>query len=130
MNQFAPDDRVIYSRYQELGALAGVLLDMQPEELLFFRVDEHGRPGRHGEPAVLVVKDTDMGFLRRADALYGRVPDPGPTRVFWYTPAEITAPSAREFVERVRTVGEALEPLPPADRPAERPECGGCQTCG
>ena len=66
--QFAPDDRVIYSRYQELGALAGVLFDLDPQELLFFRVDTDGRPSRQGTPAVLVVKDTDG---KPVDTRYG-----------------------------------------------------------
>lgn len=131
MSQLAPDDRAIYSRYQELGALAGVLFDLHPEELVFFRIDADGTPGRQGTPAVLVVKDTQVRLLRRADEVYAQVPEPGPTRVYWYTPAELEKPSTRDFVALVRQVGEAIVPLPPADESPGGPSCGGdCQACG
>lgn len=131
MSQLAPDDRVIYSRYQELGALAGVLFAMEPDELLFFRIDAEGRPSKQGTPAVLVIKHTDVGMLRRADGVHALVPDPGSTLVYWYTPAELDKPSTREFVAQVRKVGEVIVPLPPAGPSEVGPACGGgCQACG
>ena len=125
MSQPAPDDRVIYSRYQELGALAGVLVALEPQELLFFRVDDEGRPSRQGTPAVRVVKDTEVGLLRRVDELYALAPDPGAARVYWYTPRELDHPATRDFVASARQVGEAIAPPPDEGGGGDGPVCGG-----
>ena len=125
MTQLLPDDRKLYSRYLELGALADALLDLEPEELLFFRVAEDGSVAPRGDAAVLLIKDTSVSFLGRAAAAYGGLPDPGPTRIYWFTPADLERPSTAEFVAQVRATGEPIVP-PPAEEGAEGPDCGSC----
>jgi hypothetical protein len=127
MTQLLPDDRKLYSRYFELGALADALLDLEPEELLFFRVDEGGSVTSHGDAAVLIVKDTRVPFMGRAAAAYGDLADPGPTRIYWFTPADLERPSTAEFVAEVRAAGEPIVPPPlDEDQKAEAPDCGSC----
>jgi hypothetical protein len=123
MTQLLPDDRQLYSRYRELGALADALLDLEPEELLFFRVAEDGSVTAHGDAAVLIVKDTRVPFMARAASVYGDLPDPGSTRIYWFTPADLERPSTAEFVAEVRAAGEPIVP-PPSDEGAEAPDCG------
>ena len=131
MSQFAPDDRVIHSRYQELGALASVLFLLAPQRLVFFRVDAQGQVAVQGAPAVLVVKQTELPLLERAAWVYAQVPNPGPVRVFWYTPEEYASMHDSGFVLAVRLRGEDVV-LPPATEPAERGSCedGPCGLCG
>lgn len=117
MTQLLPDDRRLYSRYLELGALADVLLDLEPEELLFFRVAEDGSVAPHGDAAVLIVKDTNVPFMGRAAVAYGDLPDPGPTRIYWFTPAELGQTSTAEFVASVRAAGEPIVPPPLGEEP-------------
>ena len=124
MTQLMPDNRRIYSRYHELGPLADALLSLEPEELLFFRVAEEGDVDPHGEPAVLVVKETGLSFIGRPAAVYGRVSEPGSTRIYWFTPAELERPSTAQFVASVRAVGEPIVPPPPEE--ATEPDCGAC----
>lgn len=125
MTQLLPDDRKLYSRYLELGALADALLDLEPEELLFFRVAEDGSVAPHGDAAVLIVKDTSVPFLGRAAVAYGHLPDPGPTRIYWFTPADLERPSTAKFVAQARAAGEPIVP-PPLEEGAEGPACGSC----
>jgi hypothetical protein len=124
MSQLAPDDRVIHSRYQELGALASVLFALAPQRLVFFRVDEQGQVSVQGAPAVLVVKHTELPLLERAAWVWAQVPNPGPVRVFWYTPEEYAAMHDSEFVLAVRLRGEDVV-LPPPTEPAELAPCEG-----
>jgi|GEM_PF-2620993 len=126
MTQMLPDDRKLYSRYLELGALADALLDLEPEELLFFRVAEDGSVATHGDAAVLIVKDTSVPFMGRAAVAYGDLPDPGPTRIYWFTPADLERPSTAEFVAEVRAAGEPIVSPPSEEEAAEGPACGGC----
>lgn len=126
MTQLLPDDRKIYSRYLELGALGDALLDLEPEELLFFRVSEDGSVAPHGDPAVLMVKETGVPFMGRAAAVYGSLPDPGPTRIYWFTPTDLERPSTAEFAAAVRAVGEPIVAPPPDDGGAAAPACGTC----
>jgi hypothetical protein len=125
MTQLLPDDRRLYSRYLELGALADALLDLEPEELLFFRVAEDGSVTAGGNAAVLLIKDTSVPFLARAAVVYEDVPDPGSTRIYWFTPADLERPSTAEFVAEVRAAGEPIVP-PPVEEGAEAPDCGSC----
>jgi hypothetical protein len=131
MTQLVPDNRPVHTRYQELGALASTLFDLRPQRLVFFRVDPSGRPAVHGDPAVLVVKETDLPLLARASWVYSQVPNPGPVRVFWYTPAEYTAMYDSEFAREVRARGEDVV-LPPPSEPADPMSCegGSCGLCG
>lgn len=125
MTQLLPDDRKLYSRYLELGALGDALLDLEPEELLFFRVAEDGSVTPHGDAAVLMIKDTSVPFMGRAAVVYGDLPDPGPTRIYWFTPADLERPSTAAFVAEVRAAGEPVVP-PPLEEGTEGPACGGC----
>ena len=131
MSQLAPDDRVIHSRYQELGALASVLFALAPRRLVFFRVDAQSRVAVQGAPAVLVVKETELPLLERAAWVYAQVPNPGPIRVFWYTPEEYDAIHDSEFAMAVRLRGEDVV-LPAPTEPAGPVSCGGgsCGLCG
>jgi hypothetical protein len=127
MSQLAPDDRVLHSRSEELGAMGSVLFSLQPERLVFFRVDEEGRVTTHGDPAVLVVKETELPLLERSASLYRQAAGPGPLRVFWYTPAEYAAMRDSDFVRGIDAHGEEVTPPPPGP-PAEGG--GSCGLCG
>jgi hypothetical protein len=126
-----PDNRPVHTRYQELGAIAGTLCALAPERLLFFRVDQTGQVAVHGDPAVLLVKNTDFPLLQRAAWVYAQVPNPGPVRVFWYTAAEWEAMRDSDFARAVRARGEDVV-LPPSPDPAGQDSCGGgeCGLCG
>ncbi len=124
MTQLLPDDRKIYSRYHELGSLAEPLLALQARELLFFRVSPEGVVDPHGEPAVLVVKETALPFLSRPAAVYGDLSEPGMTRIYWFTPDELKKPSTADFVSAVRAAAEPIVPPPVDEGPG--PGCGSC----
>jgi hypothetical protein len=128
VTMLVPDNRPMHSRYQELGAIASALFALAPERLVFFRVDQAGWVAVHGEPAVLVVKDTGLPLLQRAAWVYAQVQNPGQVRVFWYTPAEWEAMHDSEFARAVRTRGEDVV-LPPPAEPAGPDSCGS-GTCG
>ncbi len=67
--------------------------------------------------------------MGRAAAAYGDLADPGPTRIYWFTPADLERPSTAEFVAEVRAAGEPIVSPPlDEDERAERPTAGaaGC----